>query len=194
MLEVAIIITAAGLSTRFPPNKLLQDVSGKTCIEHTLDTFADFHLDTYVVLGHEGDLVQKKILEGNGRDVSFVYNSDYRSGLSSSVIAGIRQAGNAYDYWCFCPGDKPFIKTETVLKLLNRLEKKTPLILAPYYSKQIGHPIFFSRELGPSFLTINGDVGGRQLIENYQNRTMKLNVSDHGVVLDMDRYLDSEHV
>lgn len=191
MLELAMIITAAGRSTRFPPNKLMETVAGMTCIEHTLKTFTHLNLDLFVVLGHEGERIQKTLSQRYGDDIRFVYNAQYESGLSSSVLAGIQTAGNAYDYWGFCPGDKPFIQTETVDALMQKLEVKQPLILAPQYKKKPGHPIFFSRELGPSFLKISGDTGGRQLLKTYDAETLKMDVSDRGVSIDMDHYLES---
>jgi len=186
------IITAAGRSTRFPPNKLMETIAGMTCIEHTVKTFVGLNLDIYVVLGHESDRVQKTLSARYDDDLSFVYNSKFEIGLSSSVISGIQAAGKAYDYWGFCPGDKPFIQPETVDELMRKLELKKPMILAPYFMKQVGHPIFFSSELAPSFLQLTGDTGGRQLLETYHSETLGVNVSDRGVGIDMDHYLGSK--
>jgi len=187
------IITAAGRSTRFPPNKLLKKIAGMTCIEHTVNTFINLELDIYVVLGHESDQIQKVLAARYDDNISFVYNSQYATGLASSVLAGIQAAGNAYDYWGFCPGDKPFIQPETVEKLMLKLEQTKAFILAPHHKKQLGHPIFFARQLAASFLKISGDSGGRQLLETYQDETRILNVSDSGVGMDMDQYLGIRH-
>jgi molybdenum cofactor cytidylyltransferase len=194
MLELAMIVTAAGLSSRFPPNKLLEIVENKSCIEHTVSTFTDFNLDVYVVLGYQDDQIRKVLEDRYGDQLIFAHNSQYETGLASSVITGVKAAGATYDYWGFCPGDKPFIQHQTVDLLIQKLYDEKPLILAPQFNKLPGHPTFFSRELAPKFINITGDSGGRQIIKAFPKETLTVNVKDEGVTLDMDRYLESKHV
>ena len=59
MFNLATIITAAGRSTRFPPNKLLKILEDRTAIEHTVNTFTGFNLDIYVILGYQSELVHE---------------------------------------------------------------------------------------------------------------------------------------
>ncbi len=190
MLNLAMIITAAGRSTRFPPNKLLVKLEDKTVIEHTVNTFVNLNLDTYIILGYQSDQVQE-VLEQRFKDqVIFEYNTEFHTGLSSSVKTGVQAAGRTYDYWCFCPGDKPFIQQSTVALLINKLEQKKPLIMAARYENKLGHPTFFSTELSSQFLDTTGDLGGRQIIESFRQETLFIDVADEGVGLDMDYYLE----
>jgi len=194
MLNLAMIITAAGRSTRFPPNKLLVELEDRAAIEHTVNTFVDFELDTYVILGYQSDKIIE-VLEQRFEDkLIFEYNTQFHTGLSSSVITGIKAAGRSYDYWCFCPGDKPFIQQKTVALLLQKLEQEKPLIMAPRFQNKLGHPTFFSTELFPQFNAISGDIGGRQLINDFHSDTLFVNVADEGVSLDMDYYLEHLNV
>lgn len=194
MVNLALIVTAAGRSTRFPPNKLLEKLEDQTVIESTVSTFSDFDLDTYIILGYQSSIIQQVLEKRFGTSLTYVYNANFQNGLSSSVIAGIEAAGNTYDYWCFCPGDKPFIQPETIGFLMDKLEQEKPLILAPHFQNKPGHPTFFSTELFSKFIEINGDTGGRQIIDAFHEKTMFVDVSDKGVVLDMDYYLEFEDV
>lgn len=187
------IITAAGRSTRFPPNKLLEILEDRTAIEHTVNTFSHFEMDIYVVLGYQSEAVRNVLERRFGDQIIFEYNTKFHKGLSSSVITGVKAAGRTYDYWCFCPGDKPFIQPRTVKTLINELEQKQPLILAPRYKNKPGHPTFFSTELLPTFLELTGDTGGRQILQDLFHEVHYVNVSDEGVSLDMDQYLEFEH-
>lgn len=193
MLNLAMIITAAGRSTRFPPNKLLEILEDRTAIEHTLNTFINFDLDVYVILGYQSELI-RDVLEKRFQD-NFTYelNSEFHSGLSSSVITGVKAAGKAYDYWCFCPGDKPFIQQKTVAFLMETLNTQKPLIMVPRYQNKPGHPTFFSTELAPFFQELTGDTGGRQIIDRFLSETLFVDVLDKGVSMDMDSYLEFEH-
>lgn len=193
MLNLAMIITAAGRSTRFPPNKLLEVLEDRTAIEHTVNTFIDLDLDLYVILGYQSDQVQEVLLNRFDDRLIFEFNTAFHSGLSSSVITGVNAAGRFYDYWCFCPGDKPFIQSKTVQLLMDKLNKEKPLILVPRYQGKPGHPTFFSSELYPDFVAATGDAGGRQIIEAYESEVMFIDVIDEGVGLDMDYYLEFEN-
>ena len=192
-LDLAMIITAAGRSTRFPPNKLLVTLEDRTVIEHTTNTFVAFDMDTYVVLGYQSEEVREVLEQRFGDEVIFEYNTRFHTGMASSVLTGIKAAGRTYDYWCFCPGDKPFIQQKTITKLVEELEKKKPLILAPRYHNKPGHPTFFSTELFPMFMGITGDIGGRQIIDDFRHETLFVDVDDEGVSMDMDQYLEFEH-
>jgi len=193
MLNLSMIITAAGRSTRFPPNKLLEVLEDRSAIEHTVNTFTSFDLDLYVILGYQSEKVQP-ILEARFDDrIIMEYNTDFHSGLASSVITGIKAAGRTYDYWGFCPGDKPFIQQKTVAQLIEILEARKPLILVPRYQGKPGHPTFFSTELLPFFMAMKGDSGGRQVVQTFPSETLYVDVEDEGVTLDMDHYLEFEH-
>ncbi len=193
MLNLALIITAAGRSTRFPPNKLLEILEDRTAIEHTVGTFVNFDMDIYTILGYQNEQVQDVLLNRFDDQVIFEFNTDFHSGLSSSVITGVKAAGRTYDYWCFCPGDKPFIQQKTIASLIEILNEKKPLILVPRYQNKPGHPTFFSTELSSFFLAATGDVGGRQVIETFRSETLFVDVADEGVSLDMDYYLEFEN-
>jgi molybdenum cofactor cytidylyltransferase len=193
MLNLAMIIPAAGRSTRFPPNKLLETLEDRTAIEHTVNTFIDFEMDVYVILGYQSELVQDVLDRRFDDKLIYEFNTDFHSGLASSVITGVKAAGRTYDYWCFCPGDKPFIQQKTVDLLIQTLEAKMPLILAPRYQNKPGHPTFFSTELFPFFMAATGDIGGRQIIETFRSETVFVDVHDEGVSVDMDSFLEAEH-
>ncbi|MEA3285774.1 MAG: nucleotidyltransferase family protein [Candidatus Marinimicrobia bacterium] len=194
MLNLAMIITAAGRSTRFPPNKLLETLEDRTAIEHTVNTYIGFDLDTYVILGYQSAQIMNVLEKRFDDRLIFEYNTEFHTGLASSVITGIKAAGRSYDYWCFCPGDKPFIQQETVGSLINKLEQEKPLILAPRFENKLGHPTFFSTELAPQFLETTGDIGGRQIINDFRQETLFVDVADEGVGLDMDYYLEFVNV
>jgi len=194
MVNLAMIITAAGRSTRFPPNKLLTILEDRTAIEHTVNTFIAARLDTYVILGYQSELVQQVLEARFAERLIYEYNTAFHTGLASSVITGIEAAGRTYDYWGFCPGDKPFIQQKTLQLLLNLLDRQQPLILVPRVKERSGHPTFFSTELYSQFLKIQGDSGGRRLIEQFHDEVLFVDLPDEGIGLDMDEYLEFEHV
>ncbi|MBC8402923.1 MAG: nucleotidyltransferase family protein [Candidatus Marinimicrobia bacterium] len=189
MSNIQLIITAAGLSRRRPSNKLLLPLGDRTVIETTVENFIKTDMDITVVTGYQREKIEPLLTQRFGDRITIVSNPDYASGLASSVTAGLKNNPGKPDYWCFCNGDKPFIKPATIDYLLAELDRSKPLIMIPAFHDQIGHPTFFSADFTPELLALNGDTGGRKLIERHVRDVLFVLVADEGVSLDMDRYL-----
>lgn len=190
MISVHLIITAAGLSRRHPPNKLLLPLENQTVIERTVAAFTDTAMAITVVTGHQREQVET-VLQRFGERISIAHNPAFAGGLASSLVTGVQAVSVKPDYWAFCNGDKPFIKSATIVYLLAELERVKPLILVPTFSERMGHPTFFSSELTPELLGLSGDAGARQIIQRHGRAVSFVPVTDEGVVMDMDRYLDN---
>lgn len=178
------------MSTRQGENKLLIRSCNETIIEKTINNFLNNNLDIFVIVGHQKELIVPIIVDRFRNNIQIIENIDYKSGIASSLKAGIGAAGEDYGYYGFCNGDKPFIKVKTVEIILKYLTENKPLILTPIYQEQSGHPIFFSKDFIKDFDKISGDTGGRQVIKNYPNAVTYLPINDEGIILDMDKYLE----
>ena len=191
-MKIGMIITAAGMSKRQGKNKLLIRSCNETIIEKTINNLLNNNLDIFVIVGYQKELIVPIIVDRFRNDIQIIENMDYKSGIASSLKAGIRAAGKNYDYFGFCNGDKPFIKVKTVEIILKYLVENKPLILVPIYQEQSGHPTFLSKEYIKDFSLISGDTGGREVIKKYPNAVTYLPINDEGIILDMDRYLQNE--
>lgn len=191
-MKIRMIITAAGMSTRQKKNKLLIRSYNETIIEKTINNFINNSFDIIVVVGHQKKLMVPILDHRFKNNIQIVENKDYESGIASSLKAGITAVGDNYDYFGFCNGDKPFIKSKTIKKLLRYLLDNKPPILVPIYQERGGHPTFFSKEFVNDFRVISGDTGGREVIKKYLDAVTYLPINDEGIILDMDKYLQNE--
>ncbi len=189
-MKINMIIPAAGKSTRNPPNKLLMPLGDMTVIEQTISMLTKFPVTITIVTGHQ----QERLVEVVGKqlvdNIEIVENPDYETGMASSLIAGISSSTVDFDYYGFCLGDKPFIKEATIRLLLENLLSERPKILAPAFEKKIGHPVFFAKSMKFELLSMSGDKGAKSIIEKNLVDLVEVPVSDKGVILDMDIYLD----
>ena len=192
MISVQLIITAAGLSRRQPPNKLLLPLGDKTVIETTVENFIETDMDINVVTGHQQEKIEPYLTQRFGNRITIVHNPDYSSGLASSIKAGMTINTEKPDYWCFCNGDKPFIKPAKIELLLTELEHWKPPILVPTYQDQPGHPTFFSTDFTSELLALIGDTGARDIIQRHGRDVLFVPVDDEGIALDMDRYINQQ--
>ncbi|MBC8403438.1 MAG: nucleotidyltransferase family protein [Candidatus Marinimicrobia bacterium] len=191
MNKLQLIITAAGLSRRQPPNKLLLPLDDKTVIETTVENFIETVMDIIVVTGHQREQIEPPLAQRFCDRITIVHNPDYETGLASSIKAGLKNNPGAPNYWCFCNGDKPFIKPSTIEFLLTELEQQKPQILVPTYQDQPGHPTFFSSKFTSELLALTGETGARDISQRHGRDVLFVPVADEGVALDMDRYLVS---
>jgi molybdenum cofactor cytidylyltransferase len=179
------------MSTRQKRNKLLIRKCNETIIEKTVDTFLNTGLDIYAVVGYQLDEMKQILVHRFGNEIQIVENKNFKSGIATSVKAGLSAAGDRYEYYGFCNGDKPFIHKKSIVKILKYLKDISPEILVPLYREKSGHPTFFSKNHLTQLLELDGDIGGRVIIKNNPESVTYLPIDDKGIILDMDFYLSN---
>ena len=88
MNTIAVLVLAAGKSSRMKGIKQLLKVNNKTLLDITLETAKKVVPESvFCILGANADKIKKEILT---KAVQFIYNKNFESGLSSSIVAGIQ--------------------------------------------------------------------------------------------------------
>lgn len=180
----AAIVLAAGYSSRAPGFKPLLPLGGATVIETALNSLRRGGItDVTVVAGHRAaDLLAAL----GSRPVRTVVNENYRNGMFSSVVAGVRALPATADAFFLLPADLPLVSSHTV-RLLARTGGKTGAdIVYPVFAGRRGHPPLISARLAPAILAWNGEGGLRPLLERYESGAVDVAVSDEGILLDLD--------
>jgi len=87
---ISAIYLAAGKSSRFSGfNKLLKIYNGKELFLHSLENLQKSIVNKIIfVTGKDKKIIKKKIKKF--KKIIFVYNKNYRLGISSSIITGIK--------------------------------------------------------------------------------------------------------
>ncbi|MCF7800725.1 MAG: nucleotidyltransferase family protein [Candidatus Marinimicrobia bacterium] len=191
-LRIGFVIPAAGLSRRHPPNKLLLNVNGRPAIQKTVLTVLALPYPLCVVVGHEAKKMMTTLAALDHSRFLIVENPDYKTGMAGSIITGISALPDDLDYFGFLPGDKPFVRPQTITAMIMELDTDRPEMLIPTYQGQIGHPTFFSTALRDEFMHLTGDTGGREIIERYPQRVHYLPMNAPEIIRDMDRWLEED--
>ena len=185
---VAAVVLAAGESKRYGSNKLVADHRGRPLVSHAVDAAIGSEADSvFVVTGHESQAVRAAI--GEKPDVNFVLNEEFRSGMASSLKAGVR-AAHGFDSVMVIPGDMPRL-TVTIADAVIRAwrECSAPLCNAVANGRR-AHPVLFRRELFSELLGISGDEGGRSVVARHANRAATVALEDDSSQADVDRRED----
>ena len=162
MAKIALIILAAGKSTRFPGNKLLRKVDGETLIERVVSRGLKSNADAvFVVLGHKPEEIERVLRRLATPKLRIVYNPEYEKGLSYSVKTGIRAAAEwGAEAFMILPADVAFIEVGDIDKVIEKyLETGSNIVVATHRGRH-GHPILFSRRLLGELLEIREETYG----------------------------------
>lgn len=191
------VVPAAGESSRFPWNKMLYVYGDKPLIVQTLVNILEsgFVKRIILVTGYQHKLLEDTV-RSYGLAVDFVYNPEYRVGMSSSIKAGVEYIVNYLSEplgIMVNPGDAawihPGVYALVVVKFLEEVGKYDVVIAS--YRGQRGHPIIFSSKLTKDLLSISEEKQGlKEVILKYKDKTLVVDTNYPGVLLDLDTLLD----
>ncbi len=157
----AIIILAAGSSSRMGLPKQLLQLHGKSLLRHAADTALAAHpAEVVAVLGFESDRMKHEL---DDLPVRVVLNPAWQEGIASSVLEGIRALPESAETALMMLCDQPFITAELLIRLITCCSDKRP-IAATGYEQSAGVPACFKRSLFPELQQLSGDQGAKGVI------------------------------
>ena len=145
--------------------------------------------DSIVVIQREL-LAYTRQLEQLGLRV--VINEQAECGMGGSIACGVGASQDATG-WLIALADMPYLKTDTITLLADRLQNGATII-APQYGRQRGHPVGFSRPYRQELLALRDDIGARNILQRHQQQLELVPTDDAGVITDVDRPSDVSHV
>jgi molybdenum cofactor cytidylyltransferase len=185
------VLLAAGYSTRFGSNKLLQPLpAGSPDAGVPIALAAARHLiaalpDCVAVVRPRAQRLGK-ILRDAGCNTVVCKNA--AEGMGVSLAAGVRAAADA-DGWVIALADMPFVRPETIAKIVKAMEQGAQ-IAAPAIGGKRGHPVGFSRAFFEALSSLSDDAGARELLKQHPDRIVLCEVDDPGVLQDIDQPSD----
>ena len=194
VLIISVVILAAGESTRFPGGKLLQKIVFKNTVKPLLRILVDKYIlnkhvsEVVVVVGYRFDEIIRSLGNSN---IKYVYNRMFSEGMSSSVKVGVSSVAKYSDIVFIHPGDVPFVKEETIGKLVSKSIELyghgRDFIIIPRYRGKGGHPLVVSRKLIKHVLEIREEEQGlKGFLRKYSSNQIYIDVDDPGVLYDID--------
>ena len=184
MIKKGILLLAAGAGKRFGGDKLSAVVDGQPMFIRAMDVI-DAQVDVVhriVVTGQPSILTEGKM---RGWDVAI--NENPEKGISWSIRLGMEQMLKEVpdlDGILFMVCDQPWLTKETVGRMLTQFEKG---ILSLSYNGRSGNPVLFSKDYFEELMTLEGDVGGRQVMNKHKAEIYYLEIFNEKELRDVDR-------
>ena len=183
---ISAVILAAGSSHRLGKPKQLLPLGETTFLERTVDSILDSRVnEVIVVLGYRAEEMARLI---SRRLITIAVNPDYRQGMSTSVLAGLKLVNQEAQGIIFVLADQPLVDSATVNRLLENFGSQEKDIIIPTYHGRRGNPVVFSTAYKNELMQLTGDVGGRAVIAQHPDRVLELPVDCEGVVIDVDTW------
>ena len=195
---ISSILLAAGQSLRMKgKNKLTKEINGVPLIQYAVKNILGSAVDELIiVVGYEKEIIEK-IIEDN-RKIKFIYNSNFTTGVSSSIKIGLENISKKSEAFFISLGDMPDVNQNIYNKIIKTRHNynkklKTNLkkeIFIPTFENKKGNPILFSKHMKEKIMQIKGDNGAKELIELNNDKTLYIPLKSRGITLDFDEQED----
>ncbi len=184
---IAILILAAGQSSRMNDIKQLLPWKGSNLLLHTINTVLQVQNErVYLVLGANADFIVEKSKLAS-QPVTIIRNKAWENGLGSSISCGVAQIleqhGNL-DGILICLADQPLLTSVYYKELLHVFKTERVPIAASGYPNKSGVPAVFNSEVAKELIALNEDFGAKHLMAKYKNKMVILDAGQQ--IMDID--------
>jgi molybdenum cofactor cytidylyltransferase len=166
--QTALIMLAAGASTRMGQPKQLLTFQGKALLRHVTEiAIASSCQPIVVVLGANDDAIQPVLQD---LPIHLVHNPHWSEGMGSSIQCGMQYISsypNPIDAAILTVCDQPFISAFLLDQLVRVYRSSQSPIVASAYSGTLGVPALFDRHLFPDLLTLDSAQGAKSIINRH---------------------------
>jgi len=182
----AIVILAAGSSTRMGRPKALLELGGKTFVERIAQTARAAAIRDVMIAVSQDDSKIMKICELY--DIEPVYNTATPTAVPlGSVHAAIARIINRkVDSLIVWPVDQPHVLPATPQALVSAYLRSDKPMVVPTFNGRRGHPALFGRAVFEEVMDAPVSQGARAVIRADPTRVLEIPVSDPAVLEDID--------
>jgi molybdenum cofactor cytidylyltransferase len=185
MAEITGVLLAAGFSSRFGDNKLLQQVNQRPMVTHSAGALQP--CDRIVAVVRQEEALLSVLGESA---IECIVNPEPERGMGFSIACAVNATAQSSG-WCLLPADMPYISTTITQQLVDALREGSQII-APFYRGQRGHPVAFSDRFYHELIALDGDNGARIIVERNPGQITAIDTDDTGVLRDIDTLADIE--
>lgn len=156
---------AAGASTRLGEPKQLLQYHGESLLRRSVRTaLAAGCRPVIVIVGCEA---ARMMIEVSDLDATCVQNSQWPSGMASSVRSGLHTlmaSDTPPQRALLMVCDQPLISSGLLLELIHKSACEDAEVAACSYAGVLGVPAIFMRRMWPRLLALQGDEGARRVL------------------------------
>ena len=191
MDNIAILILAAGKSSRMGRVKQLLKINSKTILENAIENAQNSKASSvFCVLGANYKLIKNSLINTK---IEIIFNPNFENGISSSIVSGIKHIENQtinYNSVLIMLADQPEVNSNYLNQLIKKHATNPQQIIASNYKDKAGVPAIFSKNYFNQLLQLSGDKGAKEFL-NKQSGIVK--IEQESPLIDLDTYTEYQN-
>lgn len=186
--KFAVIVLAAGASSRMGKPKLLLPWNGTSIVGHLISQWNSLGASQIAIVHRPNDAALAAELERlHFPKENLIENPQPERGMFSSIVCAANWHGwnKEISNWAIVLGDQPHLRLETLRALLDFSRQNLDAICQPAFGGQPKHPVILPRG---SFdeLKNTGAATLKDFLKLASARSVQFEVNDSGLSLDLD--------
>ena len=183
---ISAIILAAGQSKRMGgENKLIKKYNKKYLINHIIGTLIKSKVNKIiVVLGFQKSKVRKTTVKN--KKINFVFNKNYKSGMASSIKAGLKRVSKKNIGFLIVQADMPLISKNIINSICYAIKKNRKKIIVPTNKRKMGNPIGFKYSMITILNKTKMDSGAKKMIMRNKKKLGLIKVNSKSIFKDFN--------
>jgi molybdenum cofactor cytidylyltransferase len=168
--EIAILLLAAGSSSRLGRSKQLVSIKGQPLLLKSMNAAIESGIENIIVVLGANEQEHYQVIKDAG--VQVVVNTAWKKGMGNSLKVGLSyllqqtpKAEAVITMVC----DQPLINSDQLLKLIFQYESSESTIVASFYQGVAGVPVLFHRTLFPELLLLHDDAGAKKMLQQHSH-------------------------
>ncbi len=184
IVPVAVIVLAAGRSSRMGQHKLMLPLGGRPLVSYVVDAACGSSADAViVVVGHNAGDVAVALA---GMRCHIAANESFADGMATSLRTGIAAVSPNVAGALILLADQPLVTSAMVNLMLAAANADSHAIHVAAYNGKRGNPVYLPRALFGELLTVSGDEGGRSVVARHPDLVHLVPMPFEEAALDVD--------
>ncbi|MDP5121281.1 MAG: nucleotidyltransferase family protein [Spirosomaceae bacterium] len=196
-MNVAIIILAAGKSSRMGVPKQALEINGKSLIKTVIDTALE--TKCYPITVVVGANKSAFVSELEPMPVTLIDNPNWEKGMGTSIkmgLVGAFMVEKNFEAVIVLTVDMPFVTTSLINELIEKAADESVKIVACRYGESGGIPALFKRDILTDILELDDAEGAKSVILKHKTETAWVDFPNGNIDLDtptdLRKYLASQ--
>lgn len=180
--NITAIILASGFSNRMGKQKLLLEIENIPIIERVIKAVKNSKINEIILIYRDDKI--KDI--GNKYEIKTFYNDNADKGQSEAIKLGVKNSSKESKAYMFFVGDQPYLDSVVINEIIHTFNKENNKIIVPKYNDKNGNPVLFSSILKENLLNLNGDIGGKSIINELKSEVKYMYFENEKMGIDID--------
>lgn len=180
-MNIGLILMASGAGSRFGGNKLFADAGGRPLVDRAMDAYPPSLFCRAVVVSCYPALLTLAAARG----YRTILNQGADEGISASIRLGMAEM-TGIDGVLFAVCDQPWLRPESVKRLLAAFESQPNKIAALSWQGRKGNPCLFPPAFYEELSALTGDRGGGTVIKAHRSALFLVEALSEQELRDVD--------